>query len=963
MRRGLLFEEVFTHLPSSLETLSILFRTSVAVKGKHYTSIPSAPYLGEMVTAWSQVLNTMEKAASGHNTRGHLNEQLGGAVRFFFNSNSFLTDVLARNVLLGLHGLWRKETWVGENRGKMSDTERVLYGILSNDNYPIGRVNYCYYKNHENWPIKRRLEYFAGYWFVGEKAPGYREEGESLLRDLGENKEIDKEKLSNAISNFKDRMRVGRGPKAQVGAAMRHTFQKLLSKCYSKVTSQVQISAVRVGNADSMEELSLALTRLAYSQDAYKLKSRLGILFSDAVRAIRNAPKRPENFKNRDPTEDTYSYENLITELETLAKPPKNQYECGHILEQIKDTGIKEDDSEDYFEEFQELHSTVEDGIVDHKGLLPHFRRKNAKAILEDIKNGEVFEGLDVDDENKEEIKNRLGALIENGYLLVKKGEFKVMGVSEEAQLLGMYMRIRALGMIEEELGGDFREETITWSLSKMQNLMQYASEERKKEMVEGLSLEEARNLVFRSVEEESLFLLFSGKKSSGGRGKINELRELLMSKILDEYKEGNHEKAGKLVNLYEKLSEDYIEEKIEEIKETALTLETAMKRNKNGEIVIDEEDGKPELSKDAKKSLRKGLIAMGFSEEDAEEMSKDLEEAVREEMTERLKAKKMQKRKRTAAKVFMALTPLGGIGLVVHRIIEYIMSNTRLQALLQNSFMGKVAKRLKKGKIGGYVRNIIQNFYTGFIVALMSFIGMVIGTLVVRFTTDKKGLEEALKGDGDRDLGDALQENSPLLGFLWFKLPAVVWIVISAVLFPLVLVLISNKYLKEISLGKGGAAIFTGITDIWAYADMNGKGMFGSIPFFVSLSGMLWIWDEFDDFQDAKDQITHDSDDGTELVDYAELFLLPFVLGFFGTMFGITDPRAFVIPGQLGFMKYTSTLFPKPWNWIFHALYQVVATLIGGIVASGGVGGFAIYMIGSVLANFSMRGVLSAIS
>ncbi|NIU82279.1 MAG: hypothetical protein GWN64_02095 [Candidatus Thorarchaeota archaeon] len=60
--------------------------------------------------------------------------------------------------------------------------------------------------------------------------------------------------------------------------------------------------------------------------------------------------------------------------------------------------------------------------------------------------------------------------------------------------------------------------------------------------------------------------------------------------------------------------------------------------------------------------------------------------------------------------------------------------------------------------------------------------------------------------------------------------------------------------------------------------------------------------------------------------------------------------------------MKYTTGALPKPLNWILHAIYQVIATLIGGIVASGGVGGFAVYMIGSVLANFAMRGVMSTI-
>ncbi|NIQ05373.1 MAG: hypothetical protein GWO20_06495 [Candidatus Korarchaeota archaeon] len=541
VRRSLLFSEVFTHFPSTLETLSMLFRTSVAVKGKHYTSIPSAPYLGEMVTALSQVLNTMEKAASGMNDRGNLNRQLGGVVRVFFNSNSFLTDVLARNVLIGLQGLWKREVWKEENLGEMSDTERVLYGILSNDNYPIGGVDYRWYKNHEKWPIKRRLEYFTGYWFVGEKDEKYEEEGEDLLAGLSENKEIDRDTLGDAVSNFRDRMRMEKGPKALIGAVMRHTFQKLLSKCYSKVTSQVQISAVRVGKADSMEELSLAITRLAYSQDAYKPESRLGILFSDAVREIRNTDKKMRIFDDKDPMD--YTYNELIRELRNLAKPGNEQYECGHILKQIGDTGIDPKNRKKFFIEFQDLYSIVDEGIINKKGLLPHLRKKNAITILKDIKSGEVFEDLDVEGEKRERIKHRLGALIENGFLLVKHGEFKVMGVSREAQLLGMFLRMRALGMIEEKFDEDFKGESITWSLSKMQNLMQHASRERKKEIAREFSLEEAKNQVFRSVEEKSLSLLFSGKKSSGAEGQINEVRWLIAFKIVDESGKGNQKR------------------------------------------------------------------------------------------------------------------------------------------------------------------------------------------------------------------------------------------------------------------------------------------------------------------------------------------------------------------------------------------------------------------------------------
>ncbi|NIQ05547.1 MAG: hypothetical protein GWO20_07415 [Candidatus Korarchaeota archaeon] len=296
-------------------------------------------------------------------------------------------------------------------------------------------------------------------------------------------------------------------------------------------------------------------------------------------------------------------------------------------------------------------------------------------------------------------------------------------------------------------------------------------------------------------------------------------------------------------------LVEEYSEKVMQNIEEKSITLDGTVER----------EDGELVLNRKAKDNTGDMLEGMGYTGEEAKEIAGDVEAKVTERVSNMLDSKKFQQRQTKVAKFAIALTPLGGMAFLLKNIIRYITSNTRLQALLQTSFMGKVVNKLKSGKVRHYIQNLTQNFFTGIIVGLMSFIGMVIGTLVVRLTTDAKGLEEAL--DGDKDLGDALRENSPLLGFLWFKLPTFAWIVISAVLFPLMLVIISQKYLKDISIGKGGAAIFTGLTGISAYAYMNGKDMFGSIPFFVSLSGMLWIWDEFDDFQDAKDRFGDDNE------------------------------------------------------------------------------------------------------
>ncbi len=778
-------------------------------------------------------------------------------------------------------------------------------------------------------------------------------------------KGIDQE-LSDAISRFKKRIEGKELKEAQgIGGVMRQLFGEVLAKNYGRVHSLVQISAARVFQAKNMKELSKAFARLAYSQDAYKKTSMAAILCIDALEEVKNVEAKKRRYWDTNLLD--YSYDELLDELDHLNNQWQ-KYSCGHIVQRLE--RIKEEIGIDTikitFSEVKGLFYTVRHGIINKKRVIPVFRKKKVEKLLNYIKNGKIFEdvkkavGDKVAEETKEGIKERLKRLIVSRTFLIKNGRFGVMGLSRQVELLAMALRMRALGMIaEKENNGITVEESFTWCTGGMQTLSHFVSDEKMEEIAESKSVKDIKELALTVMEENSLSMLFEEKTASSDKdvNTIEQLKRLIETKD----PEGND---GELNELKTKLSKEKCKNIVDGIKDTALRLASAVKRNKKGQIVTElTTDGKerPVLTVDAKEQIKVGLMRNGFPERAAEEMCGHLEEAIQKEMAKRLAAETPQDRKRGIARTFMVFTPLGLIGLLIHKIITFIMSNMRCKTLLQNSFTNKAVKKLKKGKVGGYVNNIVQNFYTGFIVGLMSFIGMVIGTLVVRFTTDANGLKEALKGDGDKDLGDALRENSPLLGFLWFKFPTVAWTAISAVLFPLMLVLISHKYLKEISLGKGGAAIFTGLTGIGAYATMNGKGMFGNIPFFVSLSGMLWIWDEFDDFQDAKDRITKENDP-TGLVDYAELFLLPFILGFFGAMFGMTDPMALVIPGRLGFMKYTTDALVQPWNWILHALYQVVATLIGGIVASGGIGGFAVYMIGSILANFAMRGVMSVI-
>ncbi|NIQ05388.1 MAG: hypothetical protein GWO20_06570 [Candidatus Korarchaeota archaeon] len=712
-----------------------------------------------------------------------------------------------------------------------------------------------------------------------------------------------------------------------------------------EATNAHDVTAEWTGHSDFStiayyDQLSLALTQLAYAQDAYNTDSKAAFLLIKAVRQLRYHSEHTLPPK----------YGKLKEWLDDSLKDKPKARDIYYTLQEIEayEKRLGEEGMENIYED--RVKPSIEDM---RETVIPELEKKDRKEILEKLEHGEL--GLK---EKNDRLHDRLKFLLREGTFLVKNGRITVMSPMTIAKLVATERRLKNIHLVKDAPDVDVGE-SETWFLSSGISLWWVKGRMKGEDVdvsVEGVEekLGEIKGELQKQGLKRTIKDPFEGEVDATGEGEMRSTELMLgylkgmrdaISKSRSIGKEQRRELWKKLRETRTDLVKKYSEKVMKNIEEKSFTLDGTVGREE-GELV---------LNKKAKDKIEDILKGMGYTVEEAKEIAGDIEAKVTDRVSNMLDSKKFQQRQTKVAEFAIALTPLGGMAFLLKNIIRYITSNTRLQALLQHSFLGKVVNKLKSGKITEYIQNLVQNFFTGIIVGLMSFVGVVIGTLVVRFTTDKKGLKNAL--DGDKDLGDTLKENSPLLGFLWFKLPTVAWLVISAVLFPFMLVVISHKYLKEISLGKGGAAIFTGLTGISAYAYMNGKDMFGGVPFFVSLSGMLWIWDEFDDFQDAWDQITHDSNDGTGLVDYAEMFLLPFILGFFGAMFGMTDPMALVIPGRLGFVKYTTTPFPKPWNWIAPALYGMVATLIGGIVASGGVGGFAIYMIGSILANFAMRG------
>lgn len=236
----------------------------------------------------------------------------------------------------------------------------------------------------------------------------------------------------------------------------------------------------------------------------------------------------------------------------------------------------------------------------------------------------------------------------------------------------------------------------------------------------------------------------------------------------------------------------------------------------------------------------------------------------------------------------------------------------------------------------------------TGFITGLMTMIGAVAGS-----TAMLQALNSGWSG---------------ILDFLNYKMPTIAWVIIQIVILLIMLAFVKKKIVGN---GKLIATGIAGAVGILAYANENKAGLLGNVPCHVTLSAILWVWDEFDDFQDAKERIDNiskppelsGSDRRERIMDALELYLLPFILGLFSSWMGIDQMVVLErIPGRWGFVKYVSyATLPEPWNTVVNAVYEILAFVLANVIASGAAGiGWILYTIGSVLASYTFNNALS---
>jgi len=144
---------------------------------------------------------------------------------------------------------------------------------------------------------------------------------------------------------------------------------------------------------------------------------------------------------------------------------------------------------------------------------------------------------------------------------------------------------------------------------------------------------------------------------------------------------------------------------------------------------------------------------------------------------------------------------------------------------------------------------------------------------------------------------------------------------------------------------------------------------MYVAMPSGILLGAIAWTWDEIDDLGDGAERIEmwrmkkkNGEEPKVEDEGIAEIIVLPFVLGAFAVLCGITDPTQIIIPGSSGFLEYVmNNGLPEPWATIIGALIKFILFVVGMLIACGTGGlGAVMYVVGSAMGQMILGRVLS---
>jgi len=326
----------------------------------------------------------------------------------------------------------------------------------------------------------------------------------------------------------------------------------------------------------------------------------------------------------------------------------------------------------------------------------------------------------------------------------------------------------------------------------------------------------------------------------------------------------------------------------------------------------------------------------------------------------------------------------------------------------IRQLFGSMFRKIFSKAAVKGFVKELAMQLWNGILVGIFTMLGMKIAEKLVEATTDKEKslavlflnekaeiIEKLLVGEKNmEDMSEKISSlmaredvamivptpNSPLSLMQYWQTKTILWLIITF------LIGLFFKYIvteKIVGNGKKVAVVTASALGIWAYAKDHGVGLMDNAIFAVSMMAWLWVWDEFDDFQDGIDSITGEEEEIVPLspdeqsvmeeesggvlkqLFGMELTVGSMLLGFFGHLLGVSDPMQLIIPGRLGFAQYVcEVLPPSPWDVVLRCVYEILSFVLANVIASGARGvGWVFYLAGSVVGNLVVGRVLEGLS
>jgi len=348
-----------------------------------------------------------------------------------------------------------------------------------------------------------------------------------------------------------------------------------------------------------------------------------------------------------------------------------------------------------------------------------------------------------------------------------------------------------------------------------------------------------------------------------------------------------------------------------------------------------------------------------------------------------------------------------------LEEFVGKIHSATR-KTQMRQLFMSMFRKIFSKAA-GGFAKELAMQLWNGILVGIFTMLGMKIAEKLVEATTNREESLAILLLDekaeiidklfvGEKNVGDISETiseimnrediamiiptpNSPLALMQYWQTKTILWLIITFIAGLFLKCIVTEKIVGN---AKNIAVVTSSTLGILAYAKDHGIGLMDNAMFAISMMAWLWVWDEFDDFQDGIDRITEDEvlldslpSDEQDVVEESdgiveeesggilrqlfgvELTVGSMLLGFFGHLLGISDPTQLVIPGRLGFAQYVCEVWPpSPWDVVLRCVYEILAFTLANVVASGARGvGWVFYLAGSMIGNLVMGRVLERFS